>query len=110
MTTATETNQCLAEDVAAYLDGELEAAARDSFELHAGDCENCAAELLRQRQLVCTLDAAFLGHDMELPPNFARVVAVHAETDMRGMRDGAERRQALRAVQRAAIQSASDLL
>ena len=93
-----ETQQCLAEDVAAYLDGELDVQARDSFESHVPQCDLCAAELLRQKQLLCTLDAAFLGQDLHLPQNFARVVAAHAETDMRGMRDGFERRQALRVV------------
>jgi hypothetical protein len=96
MTSTSETQQCPAEDIAAYLDGELDAEARDSFEAHSTTCDVCAGELLRQRQLLCTLDAAFLGNEMGLPQNFARVVAKHAETDMRGMRDGFERRQALR--------------
>ncbi len=43
------------------------------------------------------LDTA-LGNrsDLEVPPDFARVVAVHAENDMRGVRDRAEHRRALR--------------
>ena len=92
-----ETQECRNEEVAAYVDGELEAHERESFELHLADCDGCKGQLLRQRQLLCTLDAAFLQEQsVTLPRNFARVVAAHAETDMRGMRDGSERWQALR--------------
>jgi hypothetical protein len=92
-----QTDECRGEDVAAYVDGELEVGARDLFELHLEGCGSCSGELLRQRQLLCTLDAAFQQeHELGLPRNFAHVVAAHAETDMRGMRDGSEGRQALR--------------
>ena len=90
-------HQCPAEDVAAYLDDELDECARESFEQHSTICRRCAAELLRQRQLLCTLDIALdETHAVKLPGNFAQVVAAHAESDMRGMRDGSERRRALR--------------
>ena len=92
-----ETQECRNEDVAAYVDGELEASERELFELHLAGCDGCTGQLLRQRQLLCTLDAAFLQEQsVTLPRNFAQVVAAHAETDMRGMRDGSERWQALR--------------
>ena len=90
-------NQCLAEDVAAYLDDELEERARELFEEHHRSCRDCAAELLRQRQLLCDLDVALNDkHSLVLPKDFARVVAAHAETDMRGMRNPTEQRRALR--------------
>lgn len=90
-------NQCLAEDVAAYLDDELEGRARELFEQHHRTCEDCAAELLRQRQLLCDLDVALNERNhLVLPENFARVVAAHAESDMGGMRNRSEQRQALR--------------
>jgi hypothetical protein len=89
--------ECLAEDVAAYLDGELDLRAREEFEAHHRTCEDCAGELLRQRQLLCELDIALNERNhLELPRNFARVVAAHAESDMGGMRNRVERRQALR--------------
>jgi anti-sigma factor RsiW len=92
-----ETQQCREEDIGAYVVGELETRERDSFEQHLADCDECTGLLLRQRQLLCTLDAAFQKErEVELPRNFAHVVAAHAETDMRGMRDGSERWQALR--------------
>ncbi len=93
----TDKHECLAEDVAAYLDGELDDPARELFEEHHRTCDGCAAELLRQRQLLCELDVALNETQaMTLPPNFAQVIAAHAESHMGGMRDRSERRQALR--------------
>lgn len=90
-------HQCPAEDVAAYLDDELADRARELFEQHYRGCESCAAELLRQRQLLCDLDIALNERNhLVLPKNFARVVAAHAESDIRGVRNRTERRQALR--------------
>jgi hypothetical protein len=46
---------------------------------------------------MCELDSALASpFDLEVPANFARVVAVHAKSDMRGMRDTSERARALR--------------
>jgi anti-sigma factor RsiW len=87
--------ECRTEDVAAYLDGELDGAAAESFEAHLKACARCATELRMQRQLLCTLDLAFSGPSFELPRNFSRVVAVHAESDLSGMRKRSERRRAL---------------
>ena len=45
---------------------------------------------------MCELDSALAGsHELAVPPNFARVVAVHAESDMRGVRDRKEHTRAL---------------
>jgi predicted anti-sigma-YlaC factor YlaD len=94
---ATGENTCPIEDVAAYLDGELSGAAQDTFEPHLASCAVCAAELRQQRQLLCTLDAAF-SHSSRfgLPQDFSRVVVAHAESDLRGVRDKSERRRALK--------------
>lgn len=93
----TDKHECLAEDVAAYLDGELDDPASELFEQHSRTCDGCAAELLRQRQLLCALDVALSEKNaMDLPPHFAQIIAAHAESHMGGMRDRAERRQALR--------------
>ena len=46
---------------------------------------------------MCELDSAMASpFDLAVPANFARVVAVHAESDMRGARDAGERKRALR--------------
>jgi anti-sigma factor RsiW len=89
-------NRCPVEDAAAYLDGELSGVAMGNFEGHVAQCPSCAAELRTQRQLLCTLDAAFHNSPrFNLPANFTRVVAAHAESDLRGLSDKKERRRAL---------------
>ena len=89
-------NACPGEDVAAYLDGELNRAAAETFEAHLAECAACATELRTQQQLLCTLDAAFKSSPrLKMPTDFTRVVAAHAEGDMRGVRNRTERRRAL---------------
>lgn len=86
---------CPSEDIAAYLDGELDASAIDRFESHVAQCETCSPELRRQRQLVCTLDAAFNSQaKFDLPVDFMRMIATRAESDLRGVRSKTERHRA----------------
>jgi hypothetical protein len=88
---------CKSEEVAAFLDGELDRAARTQFEQHLKECASCAERLREQRRLLCTLDFA-LGNDRALPVlpvNFARIVAAHAQSDMSGMRAHSEHKRAL---------------
>lgn len=88
--------ECQFEEVAAYLDGELSDAVLEKFEAHLKECARCVAELRTQRQLLCTLDAAFSEtRSFQLPQNFTRVIAVHAECDLGGMRQKKERRRAI---------------
>jgi hypothetical protein len=87
---------CQLEDVAAYLDGELGGVALEAFEAHLSVCPECATELRAQRQLLCTLDFAFSeSRSFELPHDFTRVVAAHAENDLSGMCKKSERRRAV---------------
>lgn len=89
---------CRSEEIAAYLDGELKAHAHALFEEHLQACRSCASELREQRHLLCALDFA-LGADeacLELPQNFAQVVAVKAESDMSGVRRRSEHGRAFR--------------
>ena len=91
-----ESDICPREDIAAYLDGELNGMAMDECEAHVAQCTTCAGELRVQRQLLCTLDAAFSNSSrMLLPENFTRVVAAHAENNLGGLRNKTERRRAL---------------
>jgi hypothetical protein len=91
-----EDQECPLEEVAAYLDGELDGAALETFEAHLQTCAHCATELRAQRQLLCTLDFAFNeSRAFELPHDFTRVVAAHAEHDLSGMRRKSERRRAI---------------
>jgi putative zinc finger protein len=87
---------CRLENVVAYLDGELDVRALESFEAHVKVCPGCAAELRMQRQLLCTLDSAFgNSRGFELPRNFTRIVAAHARSDVGGVRRKREGRRAL---------------
>lgn len=91
---------CPSEEIAAYLDGELNAQAASLFEQHLKECATCAAELLDQRRLLCTLDFALGGDEkgsIALPKNFSQIVAAHAQSDLRNLRqERAERGRALR--------------
>lgn len=88
--------ECPLEEVAVYLDGELDGVDLETFETHLKSCAHCAAELRAQRQLLCTLDLAFnQSRAFQLPHNFTRVVAAHAEHDLSGMRRKGERGRAI---------------
>lgn len=96
--TSNERAACPREEIAAYLDGELDARARLRFEAHLKDCRTCSEELQEQRRLLCALDMALGANDsaIPLPQNFAQIVAAHAESDMSGVRGRMEGRRALR--------------
>ena len=80
----------------AYLDGELEDASLARVESHLGNCPECTAELLEQRRLLQELSFALTDEPaLEMPKNFAAIVAARAQSDMSGVRDGAERKRAL---------------
>ncbi|MGI8919230.1 MAG: anti-sigma factor family protein [Pyrinomonadaceae bacterium] len=83
-------------NVAAYLDGQLDIAALDQFEAHVEACRPCRAELNAQRQFLCELDSVLsTPKELSIPKDFARIVSARAESDMRGVRSGGERRRAL---------------
>ena len=86
----------LAANVAAYLDGQLESPALDQFEAHVAGCQPCRAELNAQRQFLSELDSVLATpKELSIPKDFARIVSARAESDMRGVRSGGERRRAL---------------
>jgi hypothetical protein len=88
---------CQREQIAAYLDGELDASAGVLFEQHVLECRVCNAELNAQRLFVHELEATLtLASDLPMPSNFAQIVAARAESDMSGVRDGSEHKRAFR--------------
>ena len=91
-----DNSSCRSEEIAAYLDGEVDAASLVRLEQHFAHCERCAAELRAQRRLLRELDFALMDEPaMEMPKNFAQVVAARAQSDMSGMRAPRERRRAI---------------
>lgn len=96
MSTVTPTRSvCRSEEIAAYLDGELESEVRALLEEHLAKCARCAAELKMQQRLLCELNLA-LSDDasVEMPMNFAQIVAARAQSDLSGVRERRERRRA----------------
>jgi anti-sigma factor RsiW len=94
---ATTENICQSEEIVAYIEGDLDAERHTMLEEHVAGCASCAAELRAQRLFMCELDSVLATpFELEVPPNFAQVVAVHAESDMRGARDRSEHKKALR--------------
>lgn len=88
---------CQRDQIAAYLDGELDAVVCALLEEHLKLCSACSAELADQRLLLCTLASTFgSASNLPLPTDFARLVAARAESDMSGVRDRREHRLALR--------------
>ncbi len=88
---------CDSDNIAAYIDGDLDPALRSALEEHIKHCAHCASELQAQRLFMCELDSVLASpFDLAVPANFAQVVAVNAESDMRGVRDRAEHKRALR--------------
>ena len=97
MTATPHNPTCQNEDIAAYLDGELDATASARFEAHVGVCETCADSLREQRMLLCELDF-MLDRDpaLTLPDNFTELLTVRAQADLRGVRGREEHWRALR--------------
>jgi hypothetical protein len=88
---------CETEKIAAFIDGDLDTTELAALEEHIAHCSRCASELQAQRLFMCELDSALASKfELAVPSNFARVVAVHAASDMRGVRDRKEHTRALR--------------
>lgn len=89
-------NSCSRELIAAYVDGELSPGEELALDLHLAGCKICLAELNAQKQLLCALDFGFDDKkEIELPENFAHVVAARAASDVSGLRSGRERFRAV---------------
>jgi predicted anti-sigma-YlaC factor YlaD len=98
MSAQTQNKQaCRSEEIVAYLDGDLDSEASVLLEEHLAECSYCDEELKAQVRLLRELDYA-LTEDacVEMPKDFAQVVALRAQSDLSGVRNPHERRRALR--------------
>ena len=87
---------CPRNEIAAYLDGELNPRTELDLELHFAVCEICAEELNDQKKLLCVLDFSLDERgEIELPENFTKVVVANAESNVKGLRCPQERNRAL---------------
>ena len=89
-------NACPRAEIAAYIDGELLPREELVLEAHVSVCKDCLAELNLQKQMLSVLDFGLSDKaEIELPANFAKVVAVRAESGVCGLRSKEERFRAL---------------
>ncbi|HKC62461.1 MAG TPA: zf-HC2 domain-containing protein [Pyrinomonadaceae bacterium] len=97
MNIAQNRTACRNEEIAAYVDGDLDVQRCALFEEHVAECDVCAKELKVQQSILRELDSA-LAEDVfvEMPVNFAQVVAARAKSDLSGVRERHERRRAFR--------------
>jgi anti-sigma factor RsiW len=88
----TDEKKCSRGKIIAYLDGELKPQEEIVLEKHIAICSACLSELNLQKQMFFALDSVFSEkEEIKLPENFAKVVATHAETNVKGLRSRAER-------------------
>jgi anti-sigma factor RsiW len=86
---------CPAEELSAYIDGELAAETEVALERHIGSCETCRLELNDQKGFLLALsDTLEREAPIELPENFTRAVVVNAESKVSGLRDRKQRSSA----------------
>lgn len=87
---------CPAEEISAYIDGELSAEMEVALERHIGTCHICRQELNDQKGFLIALsDTLEREVPIELPEDFTRSVVVNAESKVSGLRDRRERSWAL---------------
>lgn len=88
--------KCPVEDITAYIDGELDAVREAEIEAHFAGCQRCSIELTLQKQFLCNVSSG-LRHesDIDLPHDFAKKIAVNAESTVIGLRRPRERFNAL---------------
>jgi len=83
---------CPAEEISAYIDGELSADLEVALERHVGVCEICRNELNDQKGFLIALsDTLEREVEIEIPKDFTKTVVVNAESKVSGLRDRKER-------------------
>lgn len=87
-------SECPSLEIAAYIDGELDAEAEVRFESHLSACRICGQELNDQKNFINALNGS-LGLGLELPTDFTRRVVTNAESGVSGLRQGKERLSAM---------------
>ena len=89
-------SNCSTEEIAAYIDGELEKAREAEMDAHFSSCKTCAFELNEQKRFLRDLETSLnFGEPIELPANFTRVIVANAESNVSGLRRPGERYNAL---------------
>lgn len=88
--------KCPSDEIAAYIDGELDPTRELKLVEHFLICELCSEELNQQKQFLCELDASLKGEsELALPADFAKTIVANAESTVSGLRRPRERFNAL---------------
>lgn len=77
---------CPADEISAYLDGEISAEAEVALESHFANCPGCRVTLNQQKQFLIVIDGS-LDRTIEPPPAFVTQIVANAESHVRGFRD-----------------------
>jgi len=88
--------QCPSDEIASYIDGELDPMRELELDAHFMQCAACTHELNQQKQFLCELDYS-LKHegDLDLPANFTKTIVANAESAVSGLRRPRERFNAI---------------
>ncbi|MFN0280200.1 MAG: hypothetical protein ACKVRN_16605 [Pyrinomonadaceae bacterium] len=87
---------CPSDEIASYIDGELDQKRELGLEIHFSECAVCADELNQQKQFLCELDSSLKqGSDLDLPADFAKTIVANAESTVSGLRRPREQFNAL---------------
>lgn len=90
------TRGCPADDISAYIDGELDIVRESEMDAHFASCQICSFEMNQQKQFLCGLSASLKQErDIELPANFTRLIVANAESTVSGLRRPRERFNAM---------------
>src|SRR5688572_23637914 len=90
------TIECPTDDIAAYIDGELDLARELELDGHFAKCVPCTRELNQQKQFLCGLNSGLQRErELELPANFTKRVVANAESTVSGLRRPRERFNAI---------------
>jgi len=78
---------CPADEISAYIDGELDLVRELELEAHFAICESCSIDLNEQKQFLCCLNASLKQEsDFELPKNVTKLIVANAESTVSGVR------------------------
>lgn len=91
-----KTQTCPTDEIAAYIDGELNQSRELELDVHFAGCSKCTADLNDQKQFLQSLDLSLKqDKEIDLPENFTKVVVANAESNVSGLRRPSERYNAL---------------
>src|SRR5258706_6639597 len=92
----TKVFECPTDDIAAYIDGEMSPMRELEMDAHLAGCDICSLELNQQKQFLCGLNSSLKHEDeIELPPNFTKLIVANAESTVTGLRRPRERFNAI---------------